>query len=361
MVDSRVRRHLRDPGIHHSAEGSEPNQIVPSALWWIPGSVGISAILAAVGAAFAGRQGVRGLDWTASLAGVAVVATMLLLAVGGLVTSTETGLAVVDWPNSYGYNMFLYPLSRMTGGIYYEHAHRLFGALVGLTTLVLAVFLHRVDSRRWVKGLGWLALVMVIVQGILGGLRVTGSFTTSTDIADMAPSITLAVVHGVFGQVFFALLVALAAICTTRFREGPAATSRDGAATDHTLTAALVGLLILQLVLGAIQRHTANLLAVHIALACIVAPLAVLVGMRAWGLNDQEPLLKRIGVALASITGLQVMLGMGAFVVTGALGATHVSKTVEVSVATAHQWVGALMLGCSSLVAVWSRRLLRKA
>ena len=87
-------------------------------------------------------------------------------------TSAEAGLAVADWPTSFGYNMFLYPFSRMTGGIYYEHAHRLLGALVGLTTLVLALFLQRVETRRWVRRLGWAALLMVVVQGVLGGLRV---------------------------------------------------------------------------------------------------------------------------------------------------------------------------------------------
>ena len=127
--------------------------------------------------------------WTALFSKVGVAATFLLVVAGGLVTSNEAGLAVVDWPNSFGSNMFLFPLARMTGGIYYEHAHRLFGALVGLTTIVLAVRLWRYDNRGWLKRLSLVAVVLVIVQGSLGGLRVTGGFTMSTSEADMAPTL----------------------------------------------------------------------------------------------------------------------------------------------------------------------------
>ena len=97
-----------------------------------------------------------------------------MVRVGWCERSTGTGLAVVDWPNSFGYNMFLYPFSRMTGGIYYEHAHRLFGALVGLTTVVLAAMLQVRDARPWVRRLGWATVALVGIQGLLGGLRVTG-------------------------------------------------------------------------------------------------------------------------------------------------------------------------------------------
>ena len=123
-----------------------------------------------------------------------------------MVTGQQAGLAVVDWPNSFGSNMFLYPLSRMTGGVFYEHAHRLLGSLVGLTTLVLAVFLWRTDERRGVKLLAAAALLLVIVQGVLGGLRVTGRFTSSMDPAHTDPNLTLAIVHGVTGQVFLSVL-----------------------------------------------------------------------------------------------------------------------------------------------------------
>ncbi len=130
--------------------GARADQVVPSALWWIPGSLLLGAGLASAGAAAGARSrgsGVGAVNWTGALAGVAAAATLLQLLVGGLVTGEKAGLSVVDWPNSFGYNMFLYPLSRMTGGIYYEHAHRLFGSLVGLTTVVFAAHLLAAERR----------------------------------------------------------------------------------------------------------------------------------------------------------------------------------------------------------------------
>ena len=124
--------------------------VAPSALWWVPGSILVIALVSGGFAVVPGRVAwthvIDPADWTALFSKVAVAATFLLVVAGGLVTSNEAGLAVVDWPNTFGSNMFLFPLARMTGGIYYEHAHRLFGALVGLTTIVLAVRLWR--SRR---------------------------------------------------------------------------------------------------------------------------------------------------------------------------------------------------------------------
>ena len=90
----------------------------------------------------------------------------------------------------------------MSGDVYFEHAHRLFGSLVGLTTVVLAFLLQRGDERRWVRRLGWVAVVLVSAQGILGGLRVTGNFTLSTSAADMAPNLALAAVPIADGHAF---------------------------------------------------------------------------------------------------------------------------------------------------------------
>ena len=253
---------------------------------WIPGSLLVVGLVAAVSAAAADRgEGADEFspDWTALLAKVAVAATFLLVVAGGLVTSNEAGLAVVDWPNSFGYNMFLYPLARMTGGIYYEHAHRLFGSLVGLTTIVLAIQLWRVESRSWVKRLAWLAVVVVVVQGVLGGLRVTGHFTLSTAQEVMEPNLTIAVLHGVLGQIFLGLLVMLAAATSPRWKEGPDAVPLAPAATDFQLQPALVAVLVVQLVLGAAQRHLAWGLIIHVSLAAVVAVMAVVAGARAWG------------------------------------------------------------------------------
>jgi cytochrome c oxidase assembly protein subunit 15 len=110
--------------------------------------------------------------WPHRLALATTVTTFLLILAGGIVTNTGTGMAVPDWPTTFGHNMFLYPWSQMVGGILYEHAHRLIGSLVGALTLTLAIFLWALEPRKWVRGLGIAALGAVVVQGVLGGLRV---------------------------------------------------------------------------------------------------------------------------------------------------------------------------------------------
>src|SRR5262245_30921756 len=107
--------------------------------------------------------------WWAVLTGVL---TFVLLCSGGLVTSHGAGLAVPDWPNTFGYNMFLFPVSRWVGGIFYEHTHRLIASGIGLMTVILAIWLWSVEPRLWVKIFGLCVVAAVCLQGVLGGLRV---------------------------------------------------------------------------------------------------------------------------------------------------------------------------------------------
>src|SRR6476660_1125677 len=122
----------------------------------------------------------------------------LLLFFGGLVTSKGAGLALPDWPTTFGYNMFLYPWSKMVGNIFYEHSHRLVAAAVGLLTIALALAFWLQERRHWLRRLGVAALLLVILQGVIGGLRV------------VLLEHTLAIVHAAFAQAFFALTVSLA-------------------------------------------------------------------------------------------------------------------------------------------------------
>ena len=82
-------------------------------------------------------------------------------------------MAVPDWPNSFGYNMFLFPISHWVGGVFFEHTHRLIASGVGLLTIALYILTVVIETRNWVKWLAGMALLAVIIQGILGGLRVT--------------------------------------------------------------------------------------------------------------------------------------------------------------------------------------------
>src|SRR5574337_1974164 len=128
--------------------------------------------------------------WPHRVALSTAAATLLLIFVGGLVTNTGAGLAVPDWPTTFGYNMFLYPWSQMVGGIFYEHSHRLIGSVVGLLTLTLAFVLWVKEPARLPRWLGVAAVGAVIVQGVLGGLRVILVSVGSE----------LALIHGLFAQ-----------------------------------------------------------------------------------------------------------------------------------------------------------------
>ena len=343
--------------------GGAVNQLRPTAWIWLPGSVLAGACLGMAGAAFGARRrasvSAAGRNWTGAFAVVAACATLLLLVAGGLVTSEGAGLAVADWPNSFGYSMFLYPLSRMTGGIYFEHAHRLLGSLVGLTTIVLAIHLHRQEARKWLRRLSLVAVGAVAAQGLLGGLRVTGHLTLASDRAAMSPSLALAVVHGVLGQLFFGLMVAIAAFTSTTWQSAVPARSTRSAGTDRGLAALLVALLSCQLVLGAIQRHFARGLLVHITLAAVVLTLLIAVGVRQLAMGSQTVVLGRVGRALLALGTVQVLLGVGALAAVMSREGELATRTWDVAVRTAHQATGALLLGAAVLAAVWSHRLLR--
>ncbi|HEY1718871.1 MAG TPA: COX15/CtaA family protein [Verrucomicrobiae bacterium] len=196
----------------------------------------------------------RPLHWFAVLA---AVATFLLLGAGGLVTSHEAGMSVPDWPNSYGYNMFAFPVSKWTGGIFYEHTHRLWASVVGLMTTILAVWICLKDSRKWMKWLGLAAFLLVVLQGILGGLRVV--------LIDA----DLGVVHGIVGQTFFVLMCAIA-LFTSRFWIELASRQKNFSVPrglrGHILFVTI--LIFLQLILGATMRGQ------HAGLAISDFPLA---------------------------------------------------------------------------------------
>ncbi len=353
------------------AHPEQTNRMVPSALWWLPGSLLVAGLLAMVGARLGrttappeSRPPLLRRHGLACFAGVAAAATYLLLIAGGIVTGNKAGLAVPDWPNSYGSNMFLYPLARMTGGIYYEHVHRLLGSLVGLSTLVLAAQLWRVEDRAWLKRLGLAALVLVIGQGLLGGLRVTGHFTWSDDPELTRPNLALAIVHGVLGQLFFGLMVAITATTTRYWRAAPDTLARLGAAPDaggldRRLSIWLLGAIALQLALGAVLRHTDAGLHAHITVAVLVLCLGVLLGSRLVLKHAAWPVLRKLGHMLVHGFVAQLLLGFAALFARNLTAADGGPHPAGVAVTTVHQALGALLLASSVLAVLWTHRLLR--
>jgi cytochrome c oxidase assembly protein subunit 15 len=177
-------------------------------------------------------------------------AAFILLLSGGLVTSKGVGMTVPDWPNSYGYNMFLFPISRWVGGIFYEHVHRLIASGVGLMTIILAISLWMAEPRKWVRMLGYIAVATVIVQGVLGGLRVTM-------ILD-----ELGIFHGMLAQAYVSLLVVICIATSKAFATG-GARWRWHAPGLMRWAVVLTVLVYLQLAIGAIMRHEHAGLAIH--------------------------------------------------------------------------------------------------
>ncbi len=298
---------------------------------------------------------------------VAAGTVFLMLITGGLVTSYESGLAVPDWPNSFGHNMLLYPISEMKGGIFWEHAHRLYGMLVGATMLVFFIVLLRGEQRRWIQLLGAIALLCVIVQGVLGGLRVTGNFTNAVDGATLAPSIFLAIVHGTFGQIVFALLAVIAVATSKRFAE-MIPRVRVGAALDRTFTVALCVMTVLQIALGACYRHLtippigdvkgstpAWAMHSHLSFGVLLAAFGILIAVRAIGLSDGVKPVRAMGKALMMLFILQVCLGLGALV-TIMMRKDGNIPALEVILTTSHQVTGALVLAHAAMLATWTRR-----
>jgi cytochrome c oxidase assembly protein subunit 15 len=184
-------------------------------------------------------------------------ATLLLIAAGGMVTSTGSGLSVPDWPNSYGYFMFSFPLSSMVGGIFYEHGHRLIASGVGVLTIGMTVWLWRVETRRWMRRLGIIALVAVVLQGLLGGITVLYFLPTAVSVS-----------HAGLAEIFFCLTVCLALFTSPGWRHSGVMGTDGQTASDSTdattvaLGTALPLVVYAQILVGATMRHTGAGLAI---------------------------------------------------------------------------------------------------
>ena len=220
-------------------------------------------------------------------------ATLLLLVAGALVTSNDAGLAVPDWPLSYGTWM-----PPMVGNILYEHGHRMVATFVGLLTIILAVWLWRSEPRRWVRRLGWAALAAVIFQGLLGGLTVLFLLPRPVSIA-----------HAALAQVFFCLTVTVAVVTGPGWqREEPRLVEAGQPPLRHMAEMATLGIFV-QLLLGASYRHSLLSIVPHL----VGAVAAVYLGARAFervrALPRRPAELWQPAAALAGLVGAQLLLG----------------------------------------------------
>lgn len=304
--------------------------------------------------------------------------TFFLIIAGGMVTSTGSGLAVPDWPLSYGQLM-----PPMVGGIFYEHGHRMVATFVGFLTVILAVWLWKAERRKWVKWLGVIALGAVLLQGALGGLTVIFLLPT-----------VISVSHAALAQSFFCLVASIALFTSPWWEknDGGGYGEQQGRKLFR-ITVVMVGVVFIQLLLGAIMRHTESGLAVPdfpLAFGAIFPPLSadalerynrilldshiriaadgpvtafqVLIHLahRLWAI---VVLITAVGVVVVlrqSAVARTRMLSKGILILVLAqatLGAFTVLTRKDELVATAHVAFGALTLVASVLLALHVARL----
>ena len=294
--------------------------------------------------------------WLHRYAVVVAGATLLLVTAGGMVTSTNSGLSVPDWPTTYGHAMFAFPLSQMVGGILYEHGHRLIASTVGLLTIGLAIWIWRVDRRRWMTRLGLVALGAIVLQGVLGGLTV---------LFFLPPPISIG--HASLAQLFFCLIVSVA-VFTSRAWLRPARPPED----DRTLkrqTMTLTVIVYIQILLGATMRHMgaglvipdfplmfgrllppfwSPAIAVHFAHRMTALVVAVLTIRLAWQVfhrfRDRVDLVRPVVILVALIA---VQITLGAFVVL--TGKDPLINTIHVA-------TGALVFATTVVLALRAHR-----
>lgn len=286
--------------------------------------------------------------WVHRFAVLTAAATLMLIYVGALVTSTGSGLAVPDWPLSFGQ---VFP--PMVGGVLYEHGHRMAAAFVGMLTVTLVVLLSRWETRGWVRWLGRGALLAVILQGTLGGLTVLLRLPT-----------LVSVTHACLAQAFLCLTVTIA-VCTGPgwFARRPVAPQGGRQPAIRLIAALTTGMIYVQLILGALMRHTGAGLAIPdfpLAFGRVIPPftsqavvihyihrvgaLLVTLGI-GWTVSrvlrhyDAMPCLRRPALTLAGLIVIQLTLG-----------ALTIWTRRAVLPMTAHVAVGAAVLATSLII-----------
>lgn len=320
---------------------------------------------------FSLTSGIAPSRWPHRAAVLLVCTTFPLLWVGGLVTSTNAGMSVPDWPTTYGFNPFLYPLTTWFWGpwdIFVEHGHRLLASLIGLVTIGLVVTTWRCERRRWVRWTTLGALLLVIFQVVLGGLRV------------VLDERTLAQLHGCVGPLFFALSVAIATFTSGWWSAAiPRRDSRAGGLKRLAIATAAIA--YLQLVLGTFLRHLSagtspaefRFYAIfHLIVAAALSIHVGLLGFRVARHFSDSRLLMRPAIALIGLILVQICLGAGTWlthygpptwladkVAWLARYTVEAGSLLQVHVTTAHVAVGSLILGTTVALALRSLRLLQ--
>ncbi|HEY6118603.1 MAG TPA: COX15/CtaA family protein [Pyrinomonadaceae bacterium] len=284
---------------------------------------------------------------------VVACATFVLIIAGALVTSHDAGLATSDWPLSNGQ---VFP--KMVGNLFWEHGHRMVATTVGLLTIVLTIYILKKEKRRWVRRLGVFALLAVIAQGLLGGLTVKL----------MLPLIVSAA-HATLAQLFFCTTVSLAVFTSRSWMSASAELEEERGFPVRYLCLSAAAAIFLQLILGAVLRHSATwdkalpteLLLAHIGGAAVVTLLLGATATMVLRRYSGRPFLTRPASIALSLLGVQLLLGMAAYVARQASPNDPQPLNPMVGITVAHVACGALVFASTIVLTLRAFRCLRPA
>jgi len=275
--------------------------------------------------------------WLHRYATLVAVCTLFLVIAGASVTSKEAGLSVPDWPLSYGQ-----VIPEMTGGVLFETGHRMIATVVGVLTIILAIWIARADKRVWMRRLGWVALSLVVAQGLLGGATVL--------LLQPAP---VSIAHACLAQLFFSVTVAIAVFTSRKWQEGPEPVEDYGWPSLRSLALLTPVLVLLQIGLGAGFRHRAFGLLPHVTGAMIVPLVILLLGSFVLHQFPKHRSLRPAAVGLLTITFAQVVLGILAYI--ARMNAADYPLAMVLTT-VAHVATGGLTLAASVVLAIQIRR-----
>jgi len=283
---------------------------------------------------------------------VTFVVAIGLLAWGAFVTSINAGMAVPDWPTSFNsYDPFNpWPNWWTVTPVLAEHGHRLLGALVGFLTLSLAIWTWFAESRSWMKKVGIGALVLVILQGVLGGLRV------------MWVSLDLAVVHASVAQLFFALLASMIVFTSRSWLQEPTSPNEYFPFSDVKRLSILAPVLVfIQIFLGALLRHPGTgidplFVGLHLGWAFVATSLLVVFWSRLRTVPDYARRVRFLSSVMLGVLIVQVSLGLFAYLVLLDESGLVKASNVQVISNTGHMVVGALLFASTVATSVLCRR-----
>jgi cytochrome c oxidase assembly protein subunit 15 len=279
------------------------------------------------------------------------ICTFLLIVAGALVTSNDAGLAVPDWPTSFG---SFYKIPPMVGGVKYEHGHRMVAQFVGFLTIILAIWTQRKESRSWMRKLGWFMLLLVIIQGVLGGLTVKMLLPWYVSTA-----------HAMVAQTFFSLTLLMTVFASRRWIESATTLTRqpDSSAINFRSLSILATLAVyMQLFLGGAFRHGGMHFLPHLIGACIATVILLWTSIRGMVSFSNIKPIRSASIAILGLLIIQLLLGFGAYmtrVVWGKDAAQPEPSMVATTVA--HVAVGALLLAHCFMLAAQAYRNLAPA